>query len=142
MAEIKLVSRPSLIWPPSLPRRSLRSGYTGNTPFQGIRSNTDSKIDRVRATAIIPRKRWSVAYTMTRQQLAHLQEFSRIATGHFFLWPHPWGDKVLLVARFQEEGDNLFSDTAITYERVKVSLTMETQQYVSFLYEDGVWPWR
>lgn len=142
MAEVILSDRPSLMWPLVLPGRCLRSGYTGHTPFQGVRSTTDSKIDRVRATALIPRKLWSVAYILTRQQLSVLQDFSLIATGHYFLWPHPWGDEVLLVARFKEEGDTMFSDTAMAYEKVKVSLSMETQQNVAFDYKDGPWPWR
>lgn len=142
MAEVTLSHRPSLMWPLSLPGKSLRGGYTGNTPFQGIRSTTDSGIDRVRASAIIPRQPWSVAYNLIRPQLKTLQDFARIATGHYFLWPHPWGDKVLLVARFKEEGSTLFSDTATTYNRVRVALAFETQQNVTFEYKDGPWAWR
>ena len=141
VAEIVLISRPTIIWPQDLPGKSLRDGYTGNTPFQGIRSTTDAGIDRVRATPTIPRKTWFVAYPLRKDQLVLLQNFVRIATGNYFLWPHPWGEKVLLVARFKEDGSKAFSDTKDS-GLFHVPLNMETQQNVTFQYTEGPWPWR
>lgn len=142
MAEIVIISRPTLTWPTGVPGKPLRDGYTGNTPFQGIRSETDSGVDRVRATPTIPRKLWSLTYIMLREELTLLQSFANIATGKYFLWPHPLGDQVLLVARFKDDGTNLFQDTALGGGYFSVPVNMETQQNVTFEYTDGPWPWR
>ena len=142
MAELVLILRPTLMWPQDLPGSPDTGGYSGTTPFQGIRSSTDSGIDRVRATSIIPRKPWKVSYILDRDELAILQSFATLATGHYFLWPHPLGDHVLLVARFLEEGSAIFQEGLAGVDWFSVPVGFETQQNVTFQYTDGPWPWR